>query len=231
MCQPERTIWYHDPVPVLWDQSSLVSDALISLSIHRFGKYFYPSYAWRRSRCVFFCFFFWKTVNQWPWKWHRREIQRSSESLILLWVPLKVIPKFITVACGLTWLYLNVYPCRLGPHASTVTASSHSQSVKYSSLAGGPPLWHCSYPSRLSFLEAPLQHSSKERQKVRVLQRVKTDVFLKIADMTEQLLVSHRGEGCPVLGYLSCEFHVLFWKVTLLSFQVTCLVSRVWRHP
>ena len=22
--------------------------------------------------------------------------------------------------------------------------------------------------------------------------------------------VSHRGEGCPVLGFLSCEFHVLF---------------------
>ena len=27
--------------------------------------------------------------------------------------------------------------------------------------------------------------------------------------------VSHRGEGRPVLGFLSCEVHVLFGKVTL----------------
>ena len=39
--------------------------------------------------------------------------------------------------------------------------------------------------------------------------------------------LSHHGEGCPVLGFLSCRFHVLFWKVTLLSFQVTCRSSCV----
>ena len=33
--------------------------------------------------------------------------------------------------------------------------------------------------------------------------------------------------GTSCLGFLSCEFHVLFWKVTLLSFQVTCPSSCV----
>ena len=33
--------------------------------------------------------------------------------------------------------------------------------------------------------------------------------------------------GCPVLVLLSWVFHVLFWKVTLLSFQVTCSSSCV----
>ena len=37
----------------------------------------------------------------------------------------------------------------------------------------------------------------------------------------------HRGEGCPVLGFSSCELPVLFWKVTFLSFQVTCPSSCV----
>ena len=40
-------------------------------------------------------------------------------------------------------------------------------------------------------------------------------------------VVSQCGEGHPVLGFLSCEFHVLFRKVTLLSFQVNGLSSCV----
>ena len=38
--------------------------------------------------------------------------------------------------------------------------------------------------------------------------------------------------GLSCLGFLSCQFPVSFWKVTLLSFQVTCpCVSPIWRHP
>ena len=39
--------------------------------------------------------------------------------------------------------------------------------------------------------------------------------------------VSHHREGCLVQGFLSRELPVLFWKVTLLSFQVTCPSSCV----
>ena len=40
------------------------------------------------------------------------------------------------------------------------------------------------------------------------------------------LIMSHRGEGCLVFFFVFFgEFHVLFWKVTLLSFQVTSFPS------
>ena len=42
-----------------------------------------------------------------------------------------------------------------------------------------------------------------------------------------KMMMLHHGEGCLVLGFLSCEFHVLYWKVTLLLFQVTCPSSCV----
>ena len=39
--------------------------------------------------------------------------------------------------------------------------------------------------------------------------------------------LSHHAKGCLVLGFLSRKFPVLLWKVTLLSFQVTCPSSCV----
>ena len=52
-------------------------------------------------------------------------------------------------------------------------------------------------------------------------------IFNTFATISKKLLSVTSQWGMSSLGLLSCEFHVLFWKVTLLSFQVTCPSSCV----